>query len=193
MLDGWNKEWKITSPGLWFKIYPFCSAAYFGADVALKIGRLPVEEIEEVIITFSNNTDAALIHRNPQTCEEGRFSIEYIVSLILQGKPLVFENFAQKPIDELSQQIISKTVRQNVQEQPHVARYTKVKVTLKNGNTIEESSTTPKGSKENKVTKQELIEKCRSNLKNEEFEETLLNSIFSFDEIKSLSSFLSIL
>ncbi|CAM5211601.1 hypothetical protein UACE39S_06725 [Ureibacillus acetophenoni] len=193
LLDGWNKEWKITSPGLWFKIYPFCSAAYFGADAALKIGRLPVEEIEEVIITFSNNTDAALIHRNPQTCEEGRFSIEYIVSLILQGKPLVFENFAQKPIDELSQQIISKTVRQNVQEQPHVARYTKVKVTLKNGNTIEESSTTPKGSKENKVTKQELIEKCRSNLKNEEFEETLLNSIFSFDEIKSLSSFLSIL
>lgn len=193
LLDGWNKEWKITSPGLWFKIYPFCSAAYFGADAALRIGKLPVEEIEEVIITFSNNTDAALIHQNPQTGEEGRFSIEYIVSLILQGKPLVFENFDHKPIDEESQQIISKTVRQNVKEPPHVARYTKVKLVLKNGDTMEESSATPKGSPKNKVTKLELIEKCQSTLKNKELEEKWIDSIFSLDQLASLSPFLSVI
>ena len=193
LLDGWNEGWKIDSPGLWYKIYPFCSAAFFGADAALHIGKLNLDEIKEVVITFSNNTDAALIHRHPKTGEEGRFSIEYIVSLILQGKSLDFQQFDLNPIDSVSEQLILKTARQNVKEQPSIARYTKVKVILNNGDIIEKVSTTPKGSPQNKVTKQELIDKCRSIVKSCELEDKWLNTIFSLDQHKNMSSFLSLL
>nr|WP_106782332.1 MmgE/PrpD family protein [Lysinibacillus timonensis] len=193
LLDDWNEQWKIVSPGLWFKIYPFCSAAYFGADAALQIGEVNVEEIKEVIITFSNNTDAALVHQNPITSEQGRFSIEYIVSLILQGKPLTFQYFDGKSINHVSQSIMNKSVRENVKEPLSVARYTKVKVVFNNGDVIEEISTTPKGSPQNKVTKQEIIEKCKSILQNDELEDRWFKTIFSLDHAKDVSAFLSIL
>lgn len=193
LLDGWNDSWKIASPGLWFKIYPFCSAAYFGADAALRIGKLNVDDIQEIIITFSNNTDAALIHRNPKTGEQGRFSIEYIISLILQGKPLEFKQFDGSPIDAVSQTIINKTIRQNVKEPSTVPRYTKVKIVFRNGDIIEEASTTPKGSPKNKVTKQEIIEKCKLVLKNAEMEGKWLESIFTLDDATDLSDFLCLI
>ncbi len=193
LLDGWNDSWKIASPGLWFKIYPFCSAAYFGADAALRIGKLNVEDIQEIIITYSNNTDAALIHHNPKTGEQGRFSIEYIISLILQGKPLEFKQFDGSPIDAVSQTIINKTIRQNVKEPSTVPRYTKVKIVFKNGDMIEETSTTPKGSPNNKVTKQEIIEKCKLVLKNAEMEGKWLESIFTLDDATDLSDFLCLI
>ncbi|BDH60023.1 hypothetical protein MTP04_01530 [Lysinibacillus sp. PLM2] len=193
LLDQWNENWKITSPGLWFKIYPFCSAAYFGADAALRIGKLNVDDIQEIFITFSNNTDAALIHRNPKTGEQGRFSIEYIVSLILQGKPLEFKQFDGSLIDAVSQTIINKTIRQNVKEPSTVPRYTKVKIVFRNGDIIEEASTTPKGSPKNKVTKQEIIEKCKLVLKNAEMEGKWLESIFTLDDATDLSDFLCLI
>ncbi|MCI4060156.1 MmgE/PrpD family protein, partial [Bacillus cereus] len=37
LLNRWGAPWRIVKPGLWFKIYPFCSAAHHAADAVRKL------------------------------------------------------------------------------------------------------------------------------------------------------------
>lgn len=37
LLREWGTSWRIVHPGLWFKVYPFCSAAHHAADAILKL------------------------------------------------------------------------------------------------------------------------------------------------------------
>jgi 2-methylcitrate dehydratase PrpD len=69
LLENWGESWRIVDPGLWFKVYPFCSAAHHAADAAIRLVDNPsffLEDIKQVDIIFPPGGDAALIERNPR-------------------------------------------------------------------------------------------------------------------------------
>ncbi|PJN87850.1 hypothetical protein CVN76_23715 [Bacillus sp. mrc49] len=166
--ENWGKTWRIVTPGLWFKQYPFCSAAAHGVDAATFLHRtygLSDEDIESVQVSFPPNGDAALIHHNPETGEEGRFSIEYIVWLALTGKPLSFASFGTNPIPsswrasfQKVNRIIDSTIEPNKEALPK-GRFTIVTVTTTSGMALSKRIDTPKGSPANPLTKLQLNEK----------------------------------
>jgi 2-methylcitrate dehydratase PrpD len=119
---------RIVRPGLWHKLYPFCSAAYFGWHAAEQIGRVPLERIEEIEIAFTGRSDAALIHRRPANGEEGRFSIEYIAALILSGRGIRADDFQRVPIDREIRAYMDRMRRTNVMDEPPGVRYTRITV-----------------------------------------------------------------
>ncbi|MEK5232743.1 MmgE/PrpD family protein [Lysinibacillus sp. FSL K6-0232] len=160
LLDVTSATWRISSPGLWFKLYPCCSGSYFGIDAALQIGPITAEKIEEIHITFSHYSDAALVIREPKTCEEGRFSIEYIVSLILANRPLHLASFLPEPIDSTLQQYMKKVKRSNDLEA--VSKYTQIDIRLTDGTQLSARGINPKGSPSNPLTTAELESKLAS-------------------------------
>jgi Uncharacterized protein involved in propionate catabolism len=150
---------RIVRPGLWHKLYPFCSAAYFGWHAAEQIGRIALDQIEEIEIAFTGRSDAALIHRRPANGEEGRFSIEYIAALILSGRGIRAGDFQRVPIADEIRAYMDRMRRVNVFDEPPGVRFTRITVRLADGGTVSAVGDRPKGSAGNPVTEAELLRK----------------------------------
>lgn len=161
----WGKPWRIVSPGLWFKRYTFCSAAMQGADAAQSLyhaHRFKASDIARIDVFFPKNGDSALLVRAPQTGEEGRFCIEYIVWLALTGQPLERAAFAPTPIPEKTRAELLKVQRnyddpewQASENAQPKGRYTAVKVTTRSGKIYSTIVDQPKGSPANPLSQLE--------------------------------------
>lgn len=113
-LSHWGESWRIQTPGLWFKNYPYCSANAYVADAVASImatNSINIEQIQSIDVAFSPGGDAALIHRLPKTQAEGRFSAEYIIACLLQGKSLDESYFSEQPIDYSTLTLMAKVNR----------------------------------------------------------------------------------
>ncbi|MFP7494958.1 MmgE/PrpD family protein [Terribacillus saccharophilus] len=165
---GWGLEWSIVSPGLWFKIYPCCSAAYHTIDAAKKLRQnhsISLDDIAAVNIVFPTGGDAALISTHPKTGEEGRFSAEYVCAIILtEGKITAHHFDAREPskkIKELMrkmQRVYSKSIR----PAPHAVpkgRFTIVEVETKHGEVYTARCDAPEGSSANPLSVERLHDK----------------------------------
>jgi len=176
---------RIVTPGLWYKLYPFCSAAYYGLDAAERIGPIPLERIDEIEIIFTQRSDAALIHRDPANGEEGRFSIEYIAALVLSGRGIRADDFQRVPIGEEIRAYMRKMKRSNVYDVPAGVRYTQIVVRMAGGETVSAVGDRPKGSAENPVTEDELLRKFADVVKADRAD-ALRETILRLDELEDV-------
>lgn len=165
----WAAPWRISSPGLWMKRYPFCSAAAHVRDAAEEIrGRYAPkpDRIERVEIVYPPGGDAALIHAHPENGEEGRFSPEYIAALILQGRKLTFSAFsAECAVDEATASLMSRTARihdagiQPSEKAMPKGRFTILRVYLTDGTVHTARVDAPFGSPAKPLSDDEILEK----------------------------------
>ena len=90
LLANLGKTWEAITPGISFKRWPccYCNHRSIGAMLPLlKQHNIRAEDVEKVEIGFPPGSDTALIHTNPQTGLEGKFSIEYVATaLLIDGK-----------------------------------------------------------------------------------------------------------
>lgn len=202
LLDDWGVSWKIYNPGLWFKIYPFCSAAHHGAEavnIIIAKNSIKVSEIKNITVKFPPNGDAALIQLNPKTGEEGRFSIEYVVALALSGYELSFSNFRRIPIKDDVKNLMSKINREHdsaivpAENSIPYGRFTIVEINTLDNRHYKARVDCPKGSPANPLTLEELKIKLKQAVENEELYEKLLNEIINIKEAENLNSLLDLL
>jgi len=134
--------WALEEPGIWFKRYPFCSAAMSAADAADEIaarllghlagpagaadlaGSRPVAPegsaasraaaIAEVVVRMRPGADAALIHTAPRTGEEARFSVEAILALILLGLAPDLTHLSPRPLPGEVTDLVARVRREHV-------------------------------------------------------------------------------
>ena len=185
-LTGWAKPWKIVQPGLWFKTYSYCSAASYIADAGKLLYKHPkfnVDNIKHISLFFAPvNSDAALIYKTPLLAEQGRFSAEYILALILLGIPIDFQQFGATPIAENIQKLMQKMQRSyDIQLPPHPDAYNKryvvIEIVFDNNQKISQRIDVPKGSPKNPYSQQELAAKLFTALQNDVKAQQLLTDI----------------
>lgn len=185
LTEDWGKTWRIAAPGLWFKRNPFCSAAAHGADAALELAQLHVDAaaIEKIDIVFPPGGDAALIHTRPQTGEQGRFSIEYVVALALLGQPYTLANFSSAPVSSEAGMLMEKMSRcYDVDHKPDpqaipIGRFTIVRIMLTDGSVHSREVSVPTGSPQAPLTDAELENKWRDSAPDQDKAERLLQAI----------------
>ena len=164
LLENWGDSWRIATPGLWFKRFPFCSAALHGADAARQLAKLqlPVENIANIAIIFPPDGDAALIHKHPVTGEQDRFSIEYVVALALLGQAYTLEKFEAKAISDQAQQLMKVMSRKyDVHHLPDSqaipkGRFTIIRIAMADGTVHTREVSVPIGSPGMPLTDAEL-------------------------------------
>lgn len=168
LLKDWGASWRITAPGLWFKIYPFCSAAHHAADAAVRLAALhsfAPAELESVRIVFPPNGDAALVERQPRTGEQGRFSVEYVVSLALHRRSLSLDSFTAEPIPKDILAFLPRARRtydshiEPVPEAVPKGRFTIVEITTKDGQVYRERVDRPRGAPGNALSAADVQQK----------------------------------
>ena len=90
LVDRLGKPWEAVAPGISYKRWPCCYCNHRPIGVLLQMiaeHGIRADEVQAIEIGFPPGTDTALIHTNPQTGLEGKFSIEYVAAAtILDGK-----------------------------------------------------------------------------------------------------------
>ena len=201
LLSNWGNSWKIVTPGMWFKQYPFCSAAFHAADAAMELAphiQNP-DEIKKVCVLFPPNGDAALIQKSPSTGEQGRFSVEYVVALVLLGYPLTLDHFKDQCIPMDIQKLMSRIERQydpTIQPAENAApagRFTIIEIDTVNGQSYRSRIDFPKGSPNNPVTLPELKEKLYQSVRQDSLSSQLLQVIMELEDTPDLQKLITLL
>ena len=192
-----GKPWKIVTPGLWFKLYPFCSAAHQGADaIRMMVDEhsFGLEDVERITVVYPPAGDAALVHQRPRTGEEGRFSIEYVIALAIDHQPLMLESFTAKPIPlkytrffETITRSYSDSIQASAQAVPK-GRFTRIECLLKNGEQLHRQVDLPKGAPKAPLSLHELETKLRKSAP--QCAERLLTVIHQLQESETVDSLL---
>lgn len=90
LLERLGKPWEAITPGMSYKRWPCCYCNHRPVGVLLQMIRehgIKADQVQALEIGFPPGTDTALIHTNPQTGLEGKFSIEYVAAAtVLDGK-----------------------------------------------------------------------------------------------------------
>lgn len=202
LLNDWGTSWRIVKPGLWFKIYPFCSAAHHAADAAAELRerhKIEIRDIKEVTVWFPPDGDAALVSNDPKTGEQGRFSVEYVVALILCGYRPAFDMFRDKDIKPDIRKAMSKIRRcydLNIKPSENAVpagRFTIVEVVKNDGQSVRVRVDCPKGAPGNGLSLQDLQQKLMNSLKDKELSEQLFNRIINLNSEDELKDFIELL
>ncbi|PCK23062.1 hypothetical protein CEY02_01955 [Bacillus pumilus] len=171
LLEGYGATWRIASPGLWFKVYPFCSAAHHAADaIECLVKERPSlrNQIEQVDVIFPPDGDAALTERTPLTGEEGRFSVEYVIALAVFGYTLSLDAFTKKTISPELRTWMKRVNREydpTVKPHPDAVpkgRFTIVKLTLSDGTSISKRVDIPRGAPGHALSIEDIMQKLSS-------------------------------
>ena len=95
-LPNLGKPWEMLTPGIYVKRWPCCYCNHRpvgGMFELIKQHSIKADEVTKVRIGFLPGADTPLIHRDPHTGLEGKFSMEYNAAVALLDGKLTMETF----------------------------------------------------------------------------------------------------
>jgi 2-methylcitrate dehydratase PrpD len=114
LIDRLGKPWEALDPGISFKRWPCCYCNHRSIGVLLQmIGQHGIrgQEVQAVEIGFPPGSDTALIHTNPQTGLEGKFSIEYVAAACLLDGKVGIDTFTDVMVNRPEVRALMKKVK----------------------------------------------------------------------------------
>jgi 2-methylcitrate dehydratase PrpD len=96
-----GNPWEIIEPGIYAKRWPCCYSTHRPVGAVLELleaHSIETGEVSEISIGFLPGTDTPLVHHNPETALEGKFSIEYVVAAALLDRKLTLETFTDSMV-----------------------------------------------------------------------------------------------
>jgi 2-methylcitrate dehydratase PrpD len=166
IVEGLGDPFSILSPGVGKKPYPSCAATHSFLDGILGlIGQYDIkaEDVDSVECGIFYRLPKMLIHSNPQTGLEGKFSLEFCIALALQERKVSLGHFTDSKVKEPGIQKLIKKIKKEVTDEAGgkgtdlpTAILT---VRMKNGATYPCRVKTRKGSPKSPLSAQEVMNK----------------------------------
>ncbi|PTI80488.1 hypothetical protein BU064_00635 [Staphylococcus succinus] len=188
------ENWAIQQPGLWFKLYPCCSANYHAIDATISLQEqyhFKVEDIAQINVIFPTNGDAALKFSQPKNGLEGRFSVEFVIAKLLMRGTLTLDDFLELTINQDIQDVMSKiqriyndTIIPDDNALP-IGRFTIVEIITHSQEIYSERVDAPRGSPNQPLSQAVLIEKLKM------YAPKHAENIATLDQIKNTNQFIA--
>jgi 2-methylcitrate dehydratase PrpD len=164
--EGLGDPFSIFSPGVGKKPYPSCAATHSFLDGILGLIEqydIKPEDVDSVECGIFYRLPKMLIHSNPQTGLEGKFSLEFCMALALQERKVSLGHFTDSKVKEPGIQKLIKKIKKEVTEEaggkgtdlPTAI----ITVHMKNGATYPCRVKTRKGSPKSPLSAQEVMNK----------------------------------
>ncbi len=198
VLSQLGKTFSIISPGIWLKYYPACGGNHSPIEAALKLRQqhsLNPDEIVEVDCAVAPFLPQMLIHHHPKTGLEGKFSLEFGVSVALIDGEALLSQFTDERVNASDIQAFIPKVKYHIL--PELGDITDlnipvtITITLKNGNKVSITENNPTGKPTNPMSPEQLrkkFETCTRILSPEERAEVvkLVSKLEQLDGINEL-------
>jgi 2-methylcitrate dehydratase PrpD len=166
ILENLGNPYDIISPGVHTKPYPSCLMTHQIIDAMLSLAEshnIQPEEVDSVVCEIAPLASGALIHSNPETGLQGKFSAPYVVAVSLLEPRVSLEQFTDQKVRDPKARAMMQKVKVTVHpelegEPPPVI----VHIRLKDGKEYTQRVDIATGSPEKPLSLDRMIEKFRS-------------------------------
>jgi 2-methylcitrate dehydratase PrpD len=161
-----GNPWTFQSPGISIKPYPSGSLTHPGmgafADLVNSYD-LRAEQVSAIVVGTNRHMPNALIHHQPRNQLQAKFSMEFCLAILLLERKARLAQFTDQVVNREDVQALIRRIHFGVNPEAEAAGYntmtTIIRVELKDGRTLETRAAFGKGSPENPMSDQELIDK----------------------------------
>src|SRR6266403_175438 len=168
IMDRLGKPWTFASPGISLKPYPSGSLTHPAmTELARMIGANNIQpaQVEKIDVGANHNMTTTLLHHQPKTGLEAKFSMEFCMAILLLERKAGLGEFSDKVVQRRDVQEMIHRVNFYVDPEAESAGYDKMtsllKINLKDGRVIAGRADFGKGSPANPMTFEETSAKFR--------------------------------
>jgi 2-methylcitrate dehydratase PrpD len=163
-----GKPWTFADPGISIKPHPSGSLTHPGMTLMLSLIRqhdIRPEQVEHVKVGTNQNMPNALIHHQPTTELQAKFSMEFCMAILLLKRRAGLPEFTDEIVNQPEVQAMIRKVDFGVHPVAEAAGYDKmttiIEIKLKDGRTISGQADFGKGSPANPMSYDEVADKFR--------------------------------
>lgn len=159
MMENLGKPFDVVQPGIQLKKYPCCGSTHPSlhnlSQILQEHSFLP-EDVEKVDVEVHPERIHVLVHPNPQSGLEGKFSLEYCLATMILNGMVSIGHFTDERVTD--QKIKSFLPRIKASQNPNLNPWdVRLKITLRDGRVLEKS-----GGRDRGITAwEELVAKYR--------------------------------
>lgn len=168
ILDRLGKPWTFASPGVSLKPYPSGSLTHPAmTELArlMQVNKIQAPQVEKVDVGANHNMTTTLLHHQPKTGLEAKFSMEFCLAILLLEGKAGLAQFSDKVVRRPDVQEMIRRVNFYVDPEAESAGYDKMtsilKIHMKDGAVITGRADFGKGSPANPMSFDEAATKFR--------------------------------
>jgi 2-methylcitrate dehydratase PrpD len=205
IVDRLGKPWTFASPGVSLKPYPSGSLTHPAMTELARLmeaNKIQAAQVEKVDIGANHNMTTTLLHHQPKTGLEAKFSMEFCLAILLLERKAGLGQFSDKVVARPDVQEMIRRINFYVDPEAESAGYDKMtsilKIHLKDGAVITGRADFGKGSPANPMSFDEAATKFRGCAEFAEWPKAKAERIIAFTkdlesvaDMSALSSLLS--
>jgi len=168
IMDRLGKPWTFASPGVSLKPYPSGSLAHPAMTELMRLieaNNFQATQVEKVDVGANHNMTTTLLHHQPKTGLEAKFSMEFCLAILLLERKAGLGEFSDKIVQRADVQEMIRRINFYVDPEAESAGFDKMtsilKIHLKDGRVITGRADFAKGSPANPMTFEEAATKFR--------------------------------
>ncbi len=200
IVDNFGNPFEIVSPGMHLKPYPSCLGTHSIIESTLFLVEsydIHPEDVESVECRISPLAFDMLIHPNPQTGLQGKFSAQYAVVTALLNRKASLEHFTDKEVQDSRAQAMMQKVQVVIHHEMEKPRFSSmVAIRLKDGKEFSKMTDTTTGHPEKPMSLDQIIDKyrsCADSIISKDNIEESIHKILSFEKLSDISGLISII
>ena len=205
IMDRLGNPWTFASPGVSLKPYPSGSLthpAMTELSRLIDVHKIQAAQVEKVDVGANHNMTTTLLHHQPKTGLEAKFSMEFCMAILLLERKAGLGQFSDKVVQRPDVQEMIRKINFYVDREAESAGYDKMtsilKIHLTDGRTISGRADFGKGSPANPMSFDEAATKFRGCAEFAEWPKAKTEQIIAFTksleaatDISALSPLLS--
>ncbi len=163
-----GSPWTFADPGVSIKPHPSGSLTHPGMTLLLSLIKqydIRPDQVERVKVGTNQNMPNALIHHQPTTELQAKFSMEFCMAILLLTRRAGLPEFTDEVVNRPDVQAMIRKVDFGVHPEAEAAGYDKmttiIDIALKDGRTISRRADFGKGSPANPMSYEEVADKFR--------------------------------
>jgi 2-methylcitrate dehydratase PrpD len=163
-----GNPWTFANPGVSIKPHPSGSLTHPGMTLMLSLIKqhgIRPDQVERVKVGTNQNMPNALIHHQPRTELQAKFSMEFCMAILLLERKASLPEFTDEVVNRPDVQAMIKKVDFGVHPDAEAAGYDKmttiIEIALKDGRRISGRADFGKGSPANPMSYEEVADKFR--------------------------------
>jgi 2-methylcitrate dehydratase PrpD len=168
IMDRLGKPWTFVSPGISIKPYPSGSLAHPAMTELARLveaNNIQASQVEKVDVGANRNMVTTLLHHQPKTGLEAKFSMEFCMAILLLERKAGLGQFSDKVVQRTDVQEMIRKINFYVDPEAESAGYDKMtsllKIHLKDGQVITGRADFGKGSPANPMSFDDVAVKFR--------------------------------
>jgi 2-methylcitrate dehydratase PrpD len=200
--EGLGRPFSLISPGVGRKLYPSCAATHGYLDGIISLASqhdIRPEDVDSVECGIFYRHPKMLIHANPKTGLEGKFSLEFCVALGLSQRSASLMDFVDSKVNAPEIQKLIKKVSKAVTDEAGVrgseTAVALMKISLRDGRTYSCRVEHKKGSPGNPSSIEEIVrkfEECARLRYTDEQVRRILETVMNFEKVRNVRELIAL-